>query len=154
MTVEEWKLSIAPKVQGSWNLQSLLPRGMDFFICLSFVSGIIEGGGQANYAAANSFMDALVQYRLKRGEKATALDLGWMESEGVAAENIFLSSSLAATGSLIPISPSQFHALLDHFCTPSLDVAPPVLGRAVIDLDVPARKSHIKCRDGRLATYF
>ena len=77
---------MAPKVQGSWNLHDLLPRGMDFFICLSSVSGVVGGGGQANYAAANTYMDALVRYRTMRGEKATAIDLGWMESEGVAAE--------------------------------------------------------------------
>lgn len=111
---------------------------MDFFICLSSVSGIVGGGGQANYAAANTFMDALVQYRVMRGEKATALDLGWMESEGVAAENSFLSTSLAATGCLIPISPSQFHALLDHYCNPSLDVASSIASQAIIGLDIPA----------------
>lgn len=137
MTFEDWKLSIAPKVQGSWNLHNLLPRGMDFFICLSSVSGIVGGGGQANYAAANTYMDALVQYRMMRGEKATALDLGWMESEGVAAESSFLSTSLAATGCLIPISSAQFHALLDHYCNPGL-IPAPLTSQAIIGLDIPA----------------
>ena len=169
MTFEDWKLSIAPKVQGSWNLHNLLPQGMDFFICLSSVSGIVGGGGQANYAAANTFMDALVEYRVLSGEKATALDLGWMESEGIAAENSFLSSSLAATGCLIPISPAQFHALLDHYCNPSLKVISPVASQAIVGLDIPAtmqakgmkephwmqrrtaRHLHLTCLDGSLS---
>ena len=134
MTIEDWKLAIAPKVQGSWNLHNCLPRGMDFFICFSSVCGLCGNVGQANYAASNTFMDALVQYRLKRGERATALDLGWMESEGVAAGNASLAASLEALG-LIPISTPQFHALLDHFCNPSL---PPLSGPAVIGLNVPA----------------
>ncbi len=111
---------------------------MDFFICLSSVSGIVGGGGQANYAAANTYMDALVQYRTMRGEKASAVDLGWMESEGVAAENSALSTSLAATGCLIPISSPQFHALLDHFCNPSLDVVASSAIQAVVGLEIPA----------------
>ena len=138
LTFEDWKLGIAPKVQGSWNLHNLLPRGMDFFICFSSVSGIVGGGGQANYAAANTFQDALVQHRIRRGQKATALDLGWMKSEGVAAESSFLSTSLAATGCLIPISTAQFHALLDYYCNPSLDAASPSANQAIIGLEIPA----------------
>ncbi|KAL9074826.1 MAG: hypothetical protein Q9161_001964 [Pseudevernia consocians] len=138
MTFEDWKLCMAPKVKGSWNLHDLLPRGMDFFICLSSVSGVVGGGGQANYAAANTYMDALVRYRTMRGEKATALDLGWMESEGVAAENSSLSTSLAATGCLIPISSAQYHALLDHYCNPGLSVTASSATQAVIGLDIPA----------------
>lgn len=76
MTFDDWKLSVEPKVHGSWNLHTLLPQGMDFFICLSSISGIVGSGGQANYAAANTYMDAFVRYRIMRGEKATSLDLG------------------------------------------------------------------------------
>lgn len=121
MTFEDWKISTDPKVRGSWNLHSLLPSGMDFFVCLSSISGIIGTVGQGNYAAGNTYMDALVQHRTARGEKATALDLGWMESEGIAAETPALAESFEAAGFLMPITPLEFHALLDVYCNPSLD---------------------------------
>ena len=35
MSFEEWKSSVKPKIQGSWNLHASLPKGMTFFIMLS-----------------------------------------------------------------------------------------------------------------------
>ena len=77
---------------------------MDFFLYLSSVAGVVGSDGQANYAAGNTYMDSLAHYRVARGEKATSLDLGWMESEGAVAESSFLSTSMAAGGSFISIS--------------------------------------------------
>lgn len=138
MTLEDWNMGIKPKVQGTWNLHTLLPWGMDFFICFSSASGIIGSGGTANYAAGNTYMDAFVENRIMQGEKATSLDLGWMAAEGVAAESSFLSAGLAAVGYLMPISQAEFHALLDHHCDPSLDIATPLTCRAIIGLETPA----------------
>lgn len=138
MTFEDWTTSVAPKVQGSWNLHSLLPQGMDFFLCLSSIAGVVGSGGQANYAAGNTYMDSLVHYRVARGEKATSLDLGWMESEGAVAESSFLSTSMAAGGSFMPISQAEFFALLDHYCNPSLDTVSALAKQRVIGLEIPA----------------
>lgn len=138
MTLEDWKLGIKPKVDGTWNLHTLLPRGMDFFICFSSASGIIGSGGTANYAAGNTYMDAFVEQRIMQGEKATSLDLGWMAAEGVAAESSFLKAGLAAVGYLMPISQAEFHALLDYHCDSRLDFATPTTCRAIIGLETPA----------------
>lgn len=143
MTFEDWKISTDPKVRGSWNLHSLLPSGMDFFVCLSSISGIIGTIGQGNYAAGNTYMDALVQHRIARGEKATALDLGWMESEGIAAETPALAESFEAAGFLMPITPPEFHALLDVYCNPSLDTK---YSQIITGIEPPAvlRRKNIK----------
>ncbi len=138
MTFEDWKLGIGPKVEGTWNLHRLLPCGMDFFICFSSVSGIIGSIGAANYCAGNTFMDAFVQHRIMLGEKATSLDLGWMESEGVVAENSFLLTNLAARGFLIPMSQTEFHAVLDYHCNPSLAIMTPSTGQIILGLQTPA----------------
>jgi NAD(P)-dependent dehydrogenase (short-subunit alcohol dehydrogenase family) len=138
MTIEDWQLSIKPKVDGSWNLHTLLPTKMDFFICLSSISGIIGMGGQANYAAGNTFVDALVRYRVAHGEKATSLDLGWMESEGVIAESTFLSTGIASAGHLLPISQAEFHALLNYHCDPARELAPEDSCQSIIGPEVPA----------------
>ena len=111
---------------------------MDFFLCLSSVAGVVGSGGQANYAAGNTYMDALAYYRVSRGEKATSLDLGWMESEGVVAESSFLSTSMAAGGSFMPISQAEFFTLLDHYCNPNSDTASASATQVVIGLEIPA----------------
>lgn len=138
MTVQDWNTCIEPKVQGSWNLHTLLPRNMDFFICLSSLSGIIGSIGQANYAAANTYMDALVRHRVMQGERATSLDLGWMESAGVIAENASLAQGIAGAGTLIPISDPEFHALLDYHCNPTRDLGSTGMYQSVVGPEVPA----------------
>lgn len=48
MTLEDWNTSTDPKVRGTWNLHSLRPNGLDFFILFSSIVGIIGGPGQGN----------------------------------------------------------------------------------------------------------
>jgi hypothetical protein len=85
--MNDWQTAITPKVQGSWNLHELLPTNMDFFVMLSSVAGIFGNRGQANYAAGNTFQDALAAYRTTRGMNTYSLDLGSVSSVGWVAEN-------------------------------------------------------------------
>ena len=50
MTLDDWRIALAPKLDGSRNLHELLPSELDFFIMLSSVVGIHGSAGQANYA--------------------------------------------------------------------------------------------------------
>lgn len=86
MTAEDWQAVIAPKVQGSWNLHTSLPQDMDFFVMLASFVGVTGNRGQANYAAANSYQDALALHRRAKGLPATSIDLGWMHDIGVVAD--------------------------------------------------------------------
>jgi hypothetical protein len=86
MSFDDFRTSLRPKVQGTWNLHELLPRNLDFFIMLSSISGITGNPGQANYAAGNAFLDALAHYRRSCGLPATSLDLGLMIDVGFVAE--------------------------------------------------------------------
>ncbi|KAI9037118.1 lovastatin diketide synthase LovF [Aspergillus affinis] len=88
MTYEEWIEVLAPKVQGTWNLHHAVEKQpLDFFILFSSVSGIAGNSGQANYAAANTFLDAFVTYRHSKGLPASVLDLGFMGDVGFVYEN-------------------------------------------------------------------
>ncbi|KAI9728591.1 MAG: Type I Iterative PKS [Cirrosporium novae-zelandiae] len=86
MTYQQWTESLRPKVDGSWNLHSLLPEDLDFFIILSSFAGIFGNRSQSNYAAAGAYEDALAHYRHSQGLKAVTLDLGVMRDVGVIAE--------------------------------------------------------------------
>ncbi|PVH98548.1 hypothetical protein DM02DRAFT_657248 [Periconia macrospinosa] len=119
MTADDWKDSVESKTRGSWNLHKLLPKGLDFFVLLSSISGIVGAAGQANYAAGNTYMDTLARYRVAQGERAISLDLGAMMGHGVLAENQTLRERLLAGGLLSGLSPAQMFGLLDYYCDPS-----------------------------------
>ncbi|KAF3392430.1 Compactin diketide synthase mokB [Penicillium rolfsii] len=87
MSMRDWQTATSAKVQGSWNLHELLPTNMNFFVMLSSVAGIFGNRGQANYAAGNTFQDALAAYRTARGMNTYSLDLGSVSSVGWVAEN-------------------------------------------------------------------
>jgi NAD(P)-dependent dehydrogenase (short-subunit alcohol dehydrogenase family) len=67
---------LRPKVQGTWLLHQLTSQlDLDFFVCFSSIAALWGSKGQAHYAAANSFLDALAHYRHRRG--LPALSIGW-----------------------------------------------------------------------------
>ena len=86
MNYEQWTSSLRPKVQGSWNLSTLLPRDLDFHITLSSFTGIFGSRSQSNYAAGGAYQDALAHHRRAQGLKAVTVDLGIMRDVGVMAE--------------------------------------------------------------------
>jgi acyl transferase domain-containing protein/NADPH:quinone reductase-like Zn-dependent oxidoreductase len=99
MTLEDYSASLAPKVQGTWNLHNCLPKDtLDFFIMLSSAVGIIGNASQAAYAAASTFQDAFASYRTNLGLPAVSLDLGMIDDVGYVAENKSVQQSLHKLG--------------------------------------------------------
>ena len=74
--MDKWSTATQPKIKGTWNLHSHMPRDLDFFIILSSMSGIIGNTAQANYCAGNTYEDAMAHYRHKQGLAATTLNVG------------------------------------------------------------------------------
>ncbi|WP_157110905.1 type I polyketide synthase, partial [Nocardia anaemiae] len=77
-----------PKVDAAWHLHELTRQHpLSLFVLLSSAGGLVLAAGQANYAAANVFLDALAAYRHSLGLPATAIDYGlWARSSGLGVE--------------------------------------------------------------------
>ncbi len=78
-----------PKVEGSWNLH-VLTRELrpEFFVLFSSWASLAGSRGQANYSAANAFLDGLAMHRRAEGLSALCVDWGAWGESGMAAGEI------------------------------------------------------------------
>lgn len=113
MTYEDWLIGVNSKASGFWNLHTALPSGLDFFVILSSLNGIVGGRAQANYAAGNTYKDSLAHFRVSLGEKAVSIDPGVMVGEGIAAENAELFASMRRIGHLMYIHQAELMDLME-----------------------------------------
>lgn len=99
MSFAQWQRCLAPKVRGTYNLHNAtaaLP--LDFFVCFSSVSAVLGSKGQANYSAANSYLDALCAYRRSLGLAGTTMNVGMVVGVGAVAEDEQLQTVMERIG--------------------------------------------------------
>lgn len=85
MQFEQWRNGTRPKIESSRNFHNHLPD-LSFFVMLSSAAGVVGHMSQANYAAGNTFQDALARHRTAAGQPAVTIDLSAVKSVGYVAD--------------------------------------------------------------------
>ncbi len=137
MTADQLDRVAAPKVDGALHLHELT-AGLDLgcFVLCSSMASTFGGPGQANYAAANAFLDALAEHRRARGLAGLSVQWGlWAEvgqSREVAGHLDRSLGHLSGSSSFRPFSADVGRRLFDG----ALAAALPVVVASPYRLDV------------------
>jgi acyl transferase domain-containing protein/acyl carrier protein len=103
-TWERFAKVLAPKVLGAWHLHSLTQKlPLDFFVLFSSAAALLGSPGQANHAAANTFLDTLAISRRNQGLASLSINWGpWSEVGAAAQRHLNQQMSMKGVGSIAP----------------------------------------------------
>jgi acyl transferase domain-containing protein/NAD(P)-dependent dehydrogenase (short-subunit alcohol dehydrogenase family)/acyl carrier protein len=115
LSAERIDAVMAPKADAAWALHELTTEAeLSHFVLFSSAAATLGSPGQANYAAANAFMDALAQRRRVEGSPATALAWGlWDLEDGMGAGLGEVERARLRRGGFVPLSPEDGRRLFD-----------------------------------------
>ncbi len=144
-TAEEFAGVLAPKVAGTVHLDLATQRiDLDFFALFSSVAAAVGNAGQADYAAANGFMDQFAAYRntlAAEGRRSGhTISIGWpLWAEGGMRLDAQAQALLAQASGMVPMQTGAglqaFHRCMElgesHVLVMAGDVQR--LGRALRD---------------------
>ncbi|WP_269859684.1 SDR family NAD(P)-dependent oxidoreductase, partial [Streptomyces sp. RPT161] len=128
LTPERLARVLRPKVDATVNLHDLTKdRDLSAFVMFSAAAGTLGAAGQANYAAANVFLDALARHRRAQGLPAVSLVWGmWAEERGMAGRLAAADRTRTALGGMVPLAADEGLALFDAAITTDEAVLVPV----------------------------
>ncbi|MFE7568626.1 type I polyketide synthase [Streptomyces sp. NPDC057539] len=118
LTPERIDKVFRPKVDAAWHLHELTrDLTLSAFVLFSSAAGTFGNPGQGNYAAANTFLDALAHHRRAAGLPATSLAWGLWDTtgamtDGLAGTDVARMSRSGVTG----LTEEQGLALFDLGC--------------------------------------
>ncbi|MFI6819319.1 type I polyketide synthase, partial [Nonomuraea sp. NPDC050328] len=116
LTADELRAVLLPKIDAAWNLhQQALGHDLHTFALFSSLSGLIGTAGQANYAAANTFLDALAHHRHAQGLPATSIAWGlWEQASTITGHLSAADLGRLARLGVAPLPTGHALDLFDH----------------------------------------
>ncbi|MFF4528964.1 SDR family NAD(P)-dependent oxidoreductase [Streptomyces sp. NPDC001407] len=141
LTPERLDAVLKPKVDAAWHLHELTKdRTLSAFVLFSSAAGLLGSPGQASYAAANAFLDALATHRAANGLPGTSLAWGaWSGSGGMADRLGDTDARRLAQAGVAGLGEAEGLALLDAAVAHEETVLLP----ARLDLAAMARSGRI-----------
>ncbi|GHF46450.1 hypothetical protein GCM10010359_56180 [Streptomyces morookaense] len=114
--LEEFAEAAASKVAGAVHLDELLgERELDAFVLFASGAGVWGSGGQACYASANAFLDALALRRRARGLTATSVAWGGWAGGGMVDDAVQERGEKRGLGFMAPeLALSALHQAVEH----------------------------------------
>ncbi|MCC9312001.1 SDR family NAD(P)-dependent oxidoreductase, partial [Kitasatospora sp. RB6PN24] len=139
LTPERVAAVMRPKVDAAWHLHELTrDLDLDTFVLFSSIAGVVGNAGQANYAAGNTFLDALAAHRRHLGLPATSLAWGPWE-HGMAGELSDADRRRMARQGMRALSDARGLAVLDA----AVDRSEALLVAAEMDLPAVRRSGDV-----------
>ncbi|KAH9897461.1 reducing type I polyketide synthase 10 [Xylariomycetidae sp. FL2044] len=117
MPTSYWHTGIDPKVRGTWNLYGALRSNqatseLDFFLMTSSISGSTGTATEANYCAANCFLDQFARHLRSRGLPGVSVGLGMISEVGYLHEHPEIEALLLRKG-IQPIDAEDVLQIVD-----------------------------------------
>ncbi|WP_443076896.1 type I polyketide synthase [Streptomyces sp. NBC_01725] len=136
LTPQHFATVLAPKVDAAWNLHQLTAdHNLDAFILFSSAAATLGATGQANYATANTFLDALAHHRHHNGQPTTSLAWGyWAQTSGMTAHMTTNDINRLTRTGITPLTTQQALTLLDT-ATTHPHLIPTAINTTTIDPD-------------------
>ncbi|MBB4676150.1 type I polyketide synthase [Crossiella cryophila] len=137
---------LRPKANAAWHLHELTQHlDLTSFVLFSSIAGTSGTPGQANYAAANTFLDALAHHRHRQGQVATSLAWGlWSEATGMTSHLTQADLDRMTRNGFVPITPEAGLTLLEA----AQSLAEPVV------ITTPLDKSALQAQATTLPTLY
>ncbi|MGW7369504.1 SDR family NAD(P)-dependent oxidoreductase, partial [Streptomyces sp. NPDC054841] len=131
LTSQRMATVLRPKVDAAWNLHELT-QGMDLsaFVLFSSSAGLFGDAGQGNYAAANTFLDALAEYRRAAGLAGLSVQWGlWeqIDGKGMAGGLTDADIDRIKRAGMSPLTAELGLAVFDAVTAAPAGAEPPVL---------------------------
>ncbi|RBM18399.1 type I polyketide synthase, partial [Streptomyces sp. PT12] len=135
LTPDRLDAVLRPKADAAWHLHELTrDADLSAFVLFSSASGVLGNAGQANYAAANAFLDALAHRRRTLGLPAQSLAWGlWAPTSALTGRLGDADLARLTRLGVLPMTAPQGLALLDA----ALACGAPALVPARLDLTAP-----------------